>query len=116
MSTLSTIVGSNQQLQNHSWSQQEIRTVPTEELARSAYQYSRTLQAQFPSENLFIAHWAGLRQRYHLAAPMMELDEAQLKIEWSISPALQREFNGRFGAYVAFLKADRAGQVRRAGR
>lgn len=81
---------------------------------------SESLRKQYLSEELFVAHWLGIRRRYRLIAQYdteaaASLDQ-QLKKEWDSTPALQAEFNDNFSHCAAFVRADRQGAVRIAGR
>jgi hypothetical protein len=116
MSILNDLIAHNERLQQHVWTVLEIRAIPNEALARAAYYASESLRKQYPSEELFVAHWLGQRRRYGLAAQSGPdagpLDEPKVRQEWNNSPPLQTEFAGSFESYLAFLRADRRGSVR----
>ena len=95
------------------WNDAELRKIDSEKMARFAYESSDSLKAQYVSIELFVSHWQGERRLHRLdtgldAGPS---DQA-LRQEWDASPALREEFRGSFTGYIAFLRADRTGQIR----
>jgi hypothetical protein len=93
------------------WDDAELRKIDSEQMAHHAYEISDTLKAQYPSLQLFVAHWQGTRRLYRLSAGPGPSDET-IKREWDTSPALRAEFSESFNAYTAFLRAERSGQCR----
>ena len=98
-------------LNTKAWNDADIRKIDSEQMARFAYEVSNSLKVQYPSVELFLAHWSGQRKLYRLdtgldAGP----SEERLRQEWNSTPTLREEF-GSFEKFSAFLKADRAGQV-----
>lgn len=114
--TLEMVLEDRQRLEAHVWTDQEIRKIPTEALARHAYQSSVSLPKQYLTEALFCSHWEGLRRQHRLSEGEMEAPlDSKVRADWDGNPKLRAEF-GSFETYCAFLKADRAGVARIAGR
>lgn len=97
------------------WDDAELRKIDSEQLARYAYELSDPLKDQYPSIELFLAHWSGQRRMFRLdRSPFVDagpLDQ-ELKKEWNATPGLRAEFSDNFQSYTAYLRADRAGNVR----
>ena len=97
------------------WDDAELRKIDSEQMVRHAFAISDSLKAQYGSVELLVSHWSGQRRLYRLdtgpftnAGPSDEV----LKQEWDAAPALREEFRGSFTGYLAFLRADRTGQIR----
>lgn len=111
--TLEMLLEGTQRLDAHVWNDREIRKIPTEDLARHAYQSSVSLHKQYLGEEMFVAHWAGQRRQWGLAVPSntYPLDQ-RIREEWDRTPAVRDEFKGNFDTYAALVRATAKGGVR----
>ena len=99
------------------FSMEQLIKIPTEQVARYAYELTPAFRNEFPSESLFIARWAGMRRQHGMSVPAGIVESLMLRVEqeWNEMPALREEFSD-VGLYRAFVKADAMGNVRIAGR
>ena len=58
---LASVIGGDQKLKLHVWSDQQLGLIPTEDLARLAYEQSETLRQEFNRCETFLAYWRSAR-------------------------------------------------------
>lgn len=60
MHMLNELITERKLFQTKVWTDHELRLIPSEDLAKTAYDLCRALQVEFPSVGNFLSYWRGL--------------------------------------------------------
>lgn len=124
---LDDLIEDAQALQGLAWTDAQLARIPSEDLAKLAFQISQPLRREFPTEAGFLAYWRAQHKQSGLtgeastdgldtpSAERNEQDPAFVK-EWATSPALRAEFREDFPAYAAYRRATQRGASRIMGK